>query len=118
MLAFNQTDIERAALALANYDAAMVDAPQLASIEDFRLDVERQDYLGRARAALEAVSASTVVQAIADLQPITVIDGQDYAQVTFGDGARHSTQAMTKNPEAWRAIASRISEGHMPCQSL
>lgn len=50
------TPLERAAIALANYDARQVDAPEIQNIEDFRMDADRRDYMGRARAAMAAIS--------------------------------------------------------------
>lgn len=45
-----------------------------------------------------------LVEAVARILPIRVRNTQDYAEITFGDGSSHSTQAMTMNPEAWEAI--------------
>ena len=47
-----------------------------------------------------------LVEAVARILPIRVHNGPDYAEVTFGDGTSHSSQAMTMNPEAWEAIES------------
>lgn len=46
--------IEAAALALANFDAAQVDCPLLASVDEFRFDQDRREYEARAEAALNA----------------------------------------------------------------
>lgn len=45
-------------------------------------------------------------EALAKVMPIRVHDGRDYAEVYFADGATHSTQAMTMNPDDWRAVQS------------
>jgi len=45
-------------------------------------------------------------RALAKLSPIKVHDGPDYAEVYFGDGKGHSTQAMTMNPQDWRDLAA------------
>lgn len=50
---------EAVALALANYDAALVDVPLIATIDDFRFDADRNEYLGRARAVLAAIARQT-----------------------------------------------------------
>ena len=44
--------IEAAALALANYDAAQVDCPLLACVDEFRFDQDRCEYEAREEAAL------------------------------------------------------------------
>lgn len=50
------TDLrETVAVVLANYDARMVDVPEIACIEDFRFDADRDDYLARADAAIAAM---------------------------------------------------------------
>ena len=49
-----RAQIEAAALALANYDAAQVECPQLASVEEFRFDQDRREYEARTEAALNA----------------------------------------------------------------
>lgn len=49
--------VEAVALAMANYDAAQVDAPLLSSVEDFRQDVDRQEYMARARAAIAVLQS-------------------------------------------------------------
>lgn len=49
------TPLERTAVALANHDARQVDVPEIASIEEFRFDDERANYLACARAVLEAI---------------------------------------------------------------
>lgn len=43
---------EATALALVNYDCSQTDCPTLASIDEFRNDVDRDEYLRRATAAL------------------------------------------------------------------
>ena len=47
--------------------------------------------------------------ALDKVSPIRVHDGRDYAEVYFADGATHSTQAMTMNPQDWRDIAAALS---------
>lgn len=47
--------LKRAAVALANHDARQVDAPEIASVDEFRFDGERANYLSCARAVLEAI---------------------------------------------------------------
>jgi hypothetical protein len=49
-----QRQIEAAALALANYDSAVLDLPLLASMDDFRFETDYADYIARAKAALTA----------------------------------------------------------------
>ncbi len=49
-------------------------------------------------------------EALAWISPIRIEDGPDYAEVYFGDSVKHSTQAMTMNPEHWRTIAALASE--------
>lgn len=39
------------------------------------------------------------------LLPIRVENGPDYAEVFFGDGQTHNTQAMTMNPQDWCDLA-------------
>lgn len=48
--------VEIAALAMANEDARQVDCPLLASVDEFRFDKDRDDYMARARAVLAAVT--------------------------------------------------------------
>jgi len=48
--------VEIAALAMANEDARQVDCPILASVDEFRFDKDRDDYMARARAVLAAVT--------------------------------------------------------------
>jgi hypothetical protein len=43
-------------------------------------------------------------EALGKIMPIRVHDGPDYAEVYFSDGSKHSTQAMTMNPQDWRDI--------------
>ena len=80
----------------------------------------QSDYLDMATAAIAALDRHragddalreenarlrAVVDALAVLMPIQVHDGRDYAEVFFADGATHSTQAMTMNPQHWRDLA-------------
>lgn len=51
--------IERLALAMANSDAAMMDVPQLGSVEEFRYDSDRETYIRLARAVLTALREPT-----------------------------------------------------------
>lgn len=53
---------EKVALALVNYDCAQTDCPALSSVEEFRFDADRDEYLGRADAALSAIPADPVVE--------------------------------------------------------
>lgn len=46
--------IEAGALAMANFDAMQVDCPTLKSIDEFRFDNERTEYLKRAEVVLNA----------------------------------------------------------------
>lgn len=57
--------VEAVALALANYDAAQVDAPRVDSIDAFRFDADRNDYLARARAAIAAMAVASEQEAVA-----------------------------------------------------
>ena len=47
--------VEKVALAMANYDASLVNAPILERFSDFRFDHDRDEYLNRARAAIAAM---------------------------------------------------------------
>lgn len=47
--------IEKAALAMANSDAAVMDVPQLGSVDEFRFDADRESYMLLARAVIEAL---------------------------------------------------------------
>lgn len=55
-----------------------------------------------------------VVDALAVLMPIRVHDGRDYAEVFFADGATHSTQAMTMNPQHWRDLTDAYARAIDP----
>jgi len=46
-----------------------------------------------------------LIAALAKVMPIRVHDGQDYTEVYFSDGTKHSTHAMTMNPQDWQDIA-------------
>lgn len=42
-----------------------------------------------------------VEAALAKVMPVTINETPDYAEVFFGDGEAHRTQAMTMNPQDW-----------------
>ncbi|GAN68302.1 hypothetical protein [Acetobacter orleanensis] len=46
--------IEAAAVAMANFDVSLVGCPILQSIDEFRFDKDRDEYLRRAKVVLEA----------------------------------------------------------------
>ena len=46
---------------------------------------------------------------VAPMFPITTHDTPDYAEVQFGNGEGHSSQAMTMNPEHWGALNELIA---------
>ena len=52
----------------------------------------------------DGANTSALRLALAKVMPIRVHDGRDYAEVFFADGSRHSTQAMTMNPQDWLDI--------------
>lgn len=60
---------------------------------------EAADAIADLRARNEAL-----VAAISKIAPIATNDGPDYAEVTFSDGVKHSSQAMTMNPQDWLDI--------------
>ena len=57
------------------------------------------------------VISDAMVEATKKIAPIRVEDGPDYAEVFFGDGTKHSTQAMTMNPQDWLDIAAALNAG-------
>lgn len=52
-------------------------------------------------AADQLRAAKALIDALAKIMPIRVHNGPDYAEVYFADGSKHSTQAMTMNPQDW-----------------
>lgn len=55
MSSADASPIEHAALAMVNLDMRKMDLPELGSIEEFRNEVDRDVYLGYARAAFDAL---------------------------------------------------------------
>ena len=51
-------EVERVAVALANYECAKLDLTPLTGIDDFRHDYEREEYKSLARAAIAALAAT------------------------------------------------------------
>ena len=51
---------------------------------------------------------------LAKMTPIRVHDGPDYAEVFFGNGVAHNTQAMTMNPQDWRDLSDALKNAVEP----
>ena len=51
-------EVERVAVALANYECAKLDLTPLTGIDDFRHDYEREEYKSLARAAIAALATT------------------------------------------------------------
>lgn len=65
-----------------------------------------------AKLAKVAAERDALWEAWVKLLPIRVHDGPDYAEVFFGDGKTHGTQAMTMNPQDWRDLAAHLGATH------
>ena len=95
--------IQQAALALANYDAAQVDCPPLGSVEEFRLDRDRKTYEARAEAALQPV-----MLAVAD-----ALDAQDAELATLRDyrtNAQRTIATLQRDNAASGALLVRYRD--------
>lgn len=112
--------IEAAALALANYDAAQVDCPLLASIDEFRIDADRRDYEARAAAALTAAWDYGKLTATSDdlgssyFARAIGVEGHKPVKYEKYSGSHPVTinkvyqEALTRFPEAADVIAAMV----------
>ncbi|WP_395495797.1 hypothetical protein [Acetobacter sp. KSO5] len=64
-MTLTQEVIEAGALAMANFDASQVDCPTLKSVDEFRFDKERDEYLRRSKVVLAAAIAASKRQGVA-----------------------------------------------------
>ena len=56
-----------------------------------------------------ATDVAALVEAAKKIMPIRVNDGPDYAEVYFADGEKHSTHAMTMNPQDWMDLSAALA---------
>lgn len=56
-----------------------------------------------------ATDVAALVEAAKKIMPIRVNDGPDYAEVYFADGEKHSTHAMTMNPQDWLDLSAALA---------
>lgn len=57
----------------------------------------------------EPNDVAALVEAAKKIMPIRVNDGPDYAEVYFADGEKHSTHAMTMNPQDWLDLSAALA---------
>lgn len=75
-------------------------------------DARRKGTLGAIATAVRSFLMSENEQmrvALSKIMPINVHNGPDYAEVYFGDGKTHSTQAMTMHPQDWLDLQAALS---------
>lgn len=72
----------------------------------FGTETSERNLMAAAAATIADLRArnDALVAAISKIAPIVTNDGPDYAEVTFSDGVKHSSQAMTMNPQDWLDI--------------
>lgn len=108
--------IERVALELANYDARIVDVPEVDTIEDFRFDKDREEYLGRARAAIAAMREpdegmlAETVQRVGDPSPENWAMADRIAAQLGGPQMLGST-AIAEVARDWQAMIDQALKG-------
>lgn len=85
----------------------------LRSLADWRLthdlDMQCPDDIPDPALAADAIADlrarnKALVASISKIAPIVAHDRPEYAEVTFSDGIKHSSQAMTMNPQDWLDI--------------
>lgn len=78
------TPLERAAVALANYDARQVEAPEIGDIDEFRFDPDRADYLARARSVLTGLREPSEAMLDNAVSQFTVYETWQEADIVVG----------------------------------